>query len=95
MKIRKSELKKIILEVLNEADKGIKVILLPNVKDFNAEDFDLDKLKYYKLKQHIGKIGLANVDINNGTWYKNYYNVKFDDGFEINGISSEHLKRIE
>lgn len=79
--------KKYLIEKIAKFEKGDLVVLLPNVKGYDAEDLAMDDDEYAKLCKHVGKQAKI-IDIETD----DYYHIKFTDGFEVENISGYHFK---
>lgn len=71
-----------------EFKSGDKVRIV-NINHFDASDFGMDRNEYRKLLSHEGSIAKV-IDIATD----GYYDVEFDDGYEVQAISTYHMKKV-
>ena len=75
-----------------------KAVLLGNLTDHCYEDEDwieeIGEDQYEQLCEHVGKQANLTVEVANGEFKDNYYNARFQDGFEAFCISGAHFRLI-
>ena len=73
-------------------DNEFFVELLPTILDFSAEEFSMTYREFRDLKNRIGQIGIALLEIDN-EFSGLYYSIRFSDGYTARNISGRHLGR--
>ena len=75
-----------------------KAVLLGNLTDHCYEDEDwieeIGEDQYEQLCEHVGKQANLTVEVAHGDFENNYYNARFQDGFEAFCISGVHFRLI-
>lgn len=84
------------LKAVTEATiKKGSVVLVTNLDDLNAKEWNMSNREYTNLIAHNNKTAMVqSIDVDDGSnTEENFYTVKFDDGYEIEAISGVYLKK--
>ena len=69
------------------------VFLKSNVTEGSSEDFEMLDSDYQEMLDHIGEEArIVGVACDMGDQEFNYYDIEFNDGFEIEAIQGHHLE---